>query len=197
MPYARSKLSSTSTESAVTETVRRVNAQALALLTRRVEINRRIRSLHRVVHGLRGLAINIPGDPRNAASTGPERATWTSHSEQVKHEAVSCDGNSSGERAVARIRSVLPGESKHELAVLSRACRIALMEAGSPASLDEIRARIDRRGSFAFPDLRFANAAVTRTLNIMKDCGEVRCVTSGCQSLWQRIAVVAEIDNSQ
>jgi hypothetical protein len=31
----------------------------------------------------------------------------------------------------------------------------------------------------------------------MADSGEVRCVTSGPQSLWQRIAPASEIDNSQ
>jgi hypothetical protein len=197
MPFIRSKLSSTSTESAVAETVRRVNAQALALLTRRVEINRRIRSLHRVVHGLRDLATNAARDPRSAMSATPQRATWASHSVQPKENSEKGDSNASREHTIGRTRSQLPSHSKHELAVLSRACRIALMEAGNPVSLDEIRSRIDRRGSFAFPDSDSVAAAMTRTLNVMADSGEVRCVTSGPQSLWQRIAPVSEIDNSQ
>jgi hypothetical protein len=197
MPSVRSKLSPTFTESAVAETVRKVNAQAVALLTRRVEINRRIRSLHRVVHGLRDLATNTTGDPRKTAPTTLERAKWTSHSEQTKGDPETRDGNSSLEHTAGRIRSRLPSRSKHELAALSRACRIALMEAGSPASLDELRSRIDRRGSFAFPDSEPVNAAMTRTLNMMRDSGEVRRLTSGHQSLWQRIAPVSEVDNSQ
>jgi hypothetical protein len=198
MPSVRSKLSSTFTESAVAETVRKVNAQALALLTRRVEINRRIRSLHRVVHGLRDLATgSTTGDPRNAASTRLQRGNWTSHSEQSNENPETRDSKLSLEHTVRRMRPRLPGESKYKLALLSRACRIALMEAGNPAPLNEIRSRIDRRESFAFPDSESANAAVTQTLNIMKDSGEVRCVTSSCQSLWQRITPAAEIDNSR
>jgi hypothetical protein len=197
MPSMRSKLSSTSTESAVAETVRRVNAQALALLTRRVEINRRIRSLHRVVHGLRDLATNAAGDPRSAMSATPERATWASPSVQPKENSEKGDSNAWREPTIGGIRSQLPSQSKHELAVLSRACRIALMEAGNPASLDEIRSRILRRGSFAFPDSDSVAATMTRTLNVMADSGEVCCVTGGPQSLWQRIAPASEIDNSR
>jgi hypothetical protein len=197
MPSMRSKLSSTSTESAVAETVRRVNAQALALLTRRVEINRRIRSLHRVVHGLRDLATNAAGDPRSAMSATPERARWAPHSVQPKENSEKRHSNASREHTIGPMRSQLPSQSKQELAVLSRACRIALMEAGNPASLDEIRSRIDRRGSFAFPDSDSVAATMTRTLKVMADRGEVRCVTGGPPSLWQRIAPVSEIDNSR
>ncbi len=197
MPSVRSKLSSTFTESSVAETVRKVNAQALALLTRRVEINRRIRSLHRVVHGLRDLATNAPSETCTATLTAPERATWALNAEPPQSERENHDCDSSREHTVGRTRSPLPAQSKHELAALSRACRIALMEAGNPASLDEIRSRIDRRGSFAFSHSESANATMTRTLNIMRDSGEVQCVINGSQSLWQRIASVSEIDSLQ
>jgi hypothetical protein len=197
MPSVRSKLSSTFTESSVAETVRKVNAQALALLTRRVEINRRIRSLHRVVHGLRDLATNAASGTCTAAPTAPERATWALGAEPTQSERDNRDSNSLREHNIGRIWSPLPAQSKHELAALSRACRIALMEAGNPASLDEIRLRIDRRGSFRFSDSESADATMTRTLNIMRDSGEVQCVTSSPQSLWQRTAPVSEIDGSQ
>src|SRR5271166_2578364 len=127
MPSLRSKLSSTFSESAVAETVRRVNAQALALLRRRVEINRRIRSLHHVVHGLRNLATQAASDTCTAATPAPERAAWAPSTERIKDEAATPDGNSSREHTIGRIRSRLPSQSKHELAALSRACRIALM----------------------------------------------------------------------
>lgn len=194
MPSVRSKLSSSSTESSVAETVRRVNAQALALLTRRAEINRRIRSLHRVVHGLRDLATNAASDTCTAAFTAPERATPAPDAEPTQREREGHDHNSSPEHTIGRIQSPLPAQSKHELAALSRACRIALMEAANPASLDEIRSRIDRRGSFAFPDSESANARMAQTLKTMRDSGEVQCVS---QSLWQRIAPAAEIDSSR
>jgi len=183
----------TSTEGAVAETVRKVNAQALALLSRRVEINRRILSLHRVVHGLRGLATNAASGTYPSTLAAPDRAVWTPSTEQAKDEAGTHASNSSREHTVGRIRS---SQSKHDLAVLSRACRIALMEAGGPASLDEIRSRIDRRKSFAFSDSESAGAPLTRTLNRMRDGGEVRCITSGFQSLWRRVAPVSETDSS-
>lgn len=197
MPSVRSKLSSTFTESSVAETVRKVNAQALALLTRRVEINRRIRSLHRVVHGLRDLATNAASGSCTAAPNVPERATGALNAELTQSERKNRDSNSLREHTIGRIRSPLPAQSKHELAALSRACRIALMEAGNPASLAEIRSRIDRRGSFFFSDSESANATMIRTLNIMRDSGEVQRVASGPQSLWQRIAPASEIDSSQ
>jgi hypothetical protein len=194
MPAARSQISLTLTESAVAETVKRVNAQALALLTRRVEINRRIRSLHRMVHGLRDLAASHPYTPTAAA---PQHATLMPSTEQANEESEARDTNSSHESKIGRTRSGLRSQSRHELAVLSRACRIALMEAGEPASPDEIRLRIDRRGSFAFHNSESANAAITRTLSVMRDSGEARCVscvTSGPQSFWQRIPPPGEID---
>jgi hypothetical protein len=199
MPAVRSQLSLTLTESAVAETVRRVNAQALALLTRRVEINRRIRSLHRVVHGLRDLAASHPYTAEVAA---PELTALTLTTERTNAESETRNSNSSHKAThkstIGRMRFGLPSRSQHELAALSRACRIALMEAESPASLDEIRSRIDRRGSFAFHNSEFAIAAITRTLNVMRDSGEARCVTScetsGLPSSWQRIPPSAEID---
>jgi hypothetical protein len=199
MPAVRSQLSLTLTESAVAETVRRVNAQALALLTRRVEINRRIRSLHRVVHGLRDLAASHPYTAELAA---PELTALTLTTERTNQESETRNSNSSHKSThkstIGRMRFGLPSRSQHEVAALSRACRIALMEAESPASLDEIRSRIDRRGSFAFHNSEFANAAIMRTLNVMRDSGEARCVTScetsGLPSFWQRIPPPAEVD---
>jgi hypothetical protein len=199
MPAVRSQISLTLTESAVAETVRRVNAQALALLSRRVEINRRIRSLHRVVHGLRDLAA---GHPSTAEPAAAELTALPLTTERTNQESETRKTNSSHKSShksrIGRMRFGLPSRSQHELAALSRACRIALMEAESPACLDEIRSRIDRRGSFAFHNSEFANAAITRTLNVMRDSGEARCVTScetsGLPSFWQRIPPPAEID---
>jgi hypothetical protein len=199
MPAIRSQLSLTLTESAVAETVRRVNAQALALLTRRVEINRRIRSLHRVVQGLRDLAASH-SYPAELAAPGLTALTLTT--ERTNEESETRNDKSSHKSrhkpTIGRMRFGLPSRSQHESAALSRACRIALMEAESPASLDEIRSRIDRRGSFAFHNSEFANVAITRTLNVMRDSGEARCVTScetsGLPSFWQRIPPPAEID---
>jgi hypothetical protein len=168
------KKSSVVSASAVSETVRRVNAQAVALLTRRAEINRRIDCLHRVVQGLRDLAANTVRDDRDAApresAASPEHVGTRSPLDQE----------------LVQMRAPLPVQSRHTQAGLSRACRIALMEAEEAASLDEIRSRIDRRGSFVFSDFGSAEAAIAETLNSMRDNGEIRGVKSGDQSLWQR-----------
>jgi hypothetical protein len=65
------------------------------------------------------------------------------------------------------------------------------------ASLANIRSRIVGRGSFSFPESELANATIIRTLNAMTDEGEIRCVESGPQWLWQRITPTEGIDVSQ
>lgn len=198
MPPLRSQISSSLSESAVAETVRRVNAQALALLHRRVEINRRIRNLHRVVHGLRDLATDfatkVVCNPDHEARVAPRPPACTPGAQRADEKP---ETNLSHEAVPARTRIRLSGESRRELAALSRACRIALMEAGNSAPFEEICSRIARRGSIAFSDSRRAYAAIARTLNAMSDSGEIRCVTNGSQSLWQRILSAGEIDNLQ
>jgi hypothetical protein len=178
----RSQKSSSVSTNAVSETVKRVNAQALALLNRRAEINRRIHCLHRVVQGLRDLATSPVCDAGEAA---PGRAMDPSNREpKGRHEAG--DNRSPFEHRDAA-RSQFAVHAKQMLPALSRACRIALMEAGEAASSDEIRSRIDRRGSFTFSDSGIAEAAIVRTLTIMRDNGEIRDVRSGDHALWQRV----------
>ncbi len=65
----------------------------------------------------------------------------------------------------------------HEL--LERACRIALMEAGGEASIEQIQSLIVRRDSFSFDALDDEPlAAIARTLQMMIQTGEVRCLSS-------------------
>jgi hypothetical protein len=169
---------------AVSETVKRVNAQALALLNRRAEINRRIHFLHRVVQGLRDLATSKVCDAGEAV---PGPAMEPSNREELKGTQGPGDNSSPLEHRVVAARSHWAVQSKQMLAVLRRACRIALMEAGEAASLDEIRSRIERRGSFTFSDSGFAKAAIVQTLSIMRDNGEIRDVRNGDQALWQKV----------
>jgi hypothetical protein len=172
-------------ESAVSETAKRVNAKALDLLTRRAEINQRIRCLQQVIQGLRDLATSATFNGCDAAAPARTR----------KRKRTMPGNNSTPRgRTVGPMRPPLPGRSKHLPAGLMRACRIALMETGGTASPDEIRTRIVRRGSFSFADSGFANAAIIRTLNAMGDGGEVRRLGAGVQSLWQRIAPSRESD---
>jgi hypothetical protein len=171
-------------ESAVSETAKRVHAKALDLLTRRAEIKRRIRCLQQVIQGLRDLATS-------ATFNGCDTAAPARANKRTRH------GNNSKPRGrtVGPMRPPLPGRSKHLPAGLMRACRIALMETGGTASPDEIRMRIVRRRSFSFADSGFANAAIIRTLNAMGDDGEVRRLGEGFQSLWQRIVPARESDS--
>lgn len=170
-------------QSAVSETVRRVNATALDLLTRRAEINRRIRCLHQVVQGLKDLGSR-------------DLATITASHANTERPAAGRETRANPPRQYTAgvRRSPLPDPSKYLLAGLSRACRIALMEAGCGACLDEIRARIVRRGSFSFTDSAFAKTAMLRTLHAMTDAGEIRRLEEGLQSRWQRISPTGEID---
>jgi len=201
MQAIRLQKSSSVTERAVSETVRRVNAKGLALLNRRAEINRRIRSLHRVVEGLRDLGTKQACLSCGAEPAVPRPATWRPDSEQrqqgqlVSPQSAILDAGSSRDDSVGRVRSQLSGPSKHMLAGLSRACRIALVEAEAAASLDEIRSRIDRRESFAFSDSEFADTEITRILHVMSDSGEIRSLRIGSQVLWQRISPAAETEN--
>lgn len=185
MPAIQFQTSSAVSQSAVSETVKRVNAKALDLLTRRTEINRRIRCLHQVMRGLRDLATNATFNGCDA--TPPACAT----------ERTGPGNNSTPrEHTVGQMWSPLPGQSQHLPAGLTRACRVALMEAGGTASPDEIRTRIVRRGSFSFADSGSAEAEIIQTLEAMTDDGEVRRLDDSPQSLWQRIAPLRESDTS-
>ena len=77
---------------------------------------------------------------------------------------------------------------------MRRACRIALMEAGGAASLDEIRALIIRRGSFAFLESGSSDSEILQTLIRMGVSGEVRCLQNHPQPVWERIAPPEELD---
>ena len=164
-------------ESAVSETVKRVNAEAFDLLTRRSEINRRIRSLQQVVQGLHDLVIS-----NGTTTDGVQR-------ESEEQTTFRRDGRF--------MRRTLRREPAHPQADLIRACRIALMEAGGIAPADEIRARICRRGSFSFSDSTFAEATIIRTLEQLEDRGEFRRVERNGQSLWQRLGAQEEGDTSR
>jgi hypothetical protein len=182
MPATEFRTSTAVTESAVSETMKRMNATALDLLSRRVEVNRRIRCLQQVMRGLRDLAIKSAFNEHDGPSidAGYARRRPFAGTTALRHTS----------RSTPDCR--LPNSSTNVVPGLSRACRIALMESGT-ASLEEIRARILRRGSFSFADFRLANEAITRTLNVMTDDGEICRLEIGSQWVWQRIAM-AEVD---
>jgi hypothetical protein len=182
MPITESQTSSAAIESAVSETMRQMSASALDLLARRAEINGRIRRLQQVMRGLRDLAV---------------RSAFNEHDPR----SVDLLASETPEQRIGALGGVIdlspPGGSTNTMAGLTRACRIALMEAAAFASLEEIHARIVRRGSFSFADSESPHEAIGRALNAMADLGELRRLEKGNHRLWQRIASAREIDNQQ
>jgi hypothetical protein len=69
---------------------------------------------------------------------------------------------------------------------LKRASRIALMEACAPASLHELYARIERRGSCDFRGCPHPLALLRRALQHLESEGEVQVVHRGDSVCWQR-----------
>ncbi len=172
--------SSALSRSGVVETVQCVESQALDLLTQRVEIDLRIRSLHKVVNGLRQMATNA-----SCHAAPPTCATARTTTENRASQRG---------RKMEQMLSPLPGWSPQMQARLTRACRIALMEAAGSASLDEICRRILRRGSFSFSDSTSADAAIIRAMKAMAQRGEVRCLEEQSRPRWERIAAMQASD---
>jgi hypothetical protein len=161
---------------ALSNTLVQVNEEMFNLLSRQNEINQRIRSLHKLIRGLRFLAGSDVPD-RNETERSAVVSSKVHRDLQFKQQV-----NSARQMARHRFR---PTPRKD---ALSRACRIALLEAGGIASLEEIQLRITRRGSFSFINSSFASASLIRTLNTMARAGEVCCQGDGSQSKWRRMA---------
>lgn len=79
---------------------------------------------------------------------------------------------------------------------LRRACRIALLETTEPILLDEVYARIVRRGSFFFSSADIAAWAIGKELNAMAAEGEVHQVDAASKRRWQRISLIDEHDKA-
>jgi hypothetical protein len=168
----------------VIETVKRVSDEALGLLDRRSEINRRIRELHQLLHGLNDLSASAPRFA-NANNRSPRR-------EQLTDERPH---NGSRREGVAFSPACRNSRTpKHPHVRLRRACRIALLEAGGAASLEEIRALIVRRGSFAWLEPDSSCSAILHTLQQLRASGEIRCVKSNPQPVWECIPRADEAD---
>jgi hypothetical protein len=70
---------------------------------------------------------------------------------------------------------------------LLRACRIALLEAPTPSSLEEIYDRIVRRGSFSFPNQLRDRPTLLRALRVMAEAREVRLLDKNLPVRWERV----------
>jgi|HubBroStandDraft_6_1064221.scaffolds.fasta_scaffold610745_2 hypothetical protein len=160
------------TETAISDTVRRINVEALDLLSRRAEINRRIRSLYQLMHGLRGLTATTP--PAVEAT--------------IQHATPEHDP-----RQTMRLE---PDRAEFSIGRLSRACRIALLETEGCASVDEILSRIVRRGSFLFSDSKCPQTEIHHALMLMAEKGEILLLDDGPELAWQRLSAASAPDIS-
>jgi hypothetical protein len=188
---AQSQTSSIVSHDAVHKTLSRISAEALSLLARRSEINRRIRDLHQLLHRLGDSSTESSIKTVRFMSAGAGTG-WRSGNQTVN--SPFCDKGSLPECSVLHRQSRSSSLSRNEFARLRRACRIALLEAGGGASLDEIRALIGRRGSCAFVESGPSDSVILRTLIRMRVSGEVRCLENHPRPKWERIASSDEVD---
>jgi hypothetical protein len=164
---SRNSDGSAQSQTSVCKVVKFVHDELYGLLTQREGIEKRIRNLRQVVNGLRRFA---------------EQPALRAHSDQ---------GLPSEELDTERDGRKIPSQLSHQLGLepanLRRACRIALMEATGPASLEEIHSRIARRGTCPTISWELVHPLLVGALNGMTENGEVRCLASGSSVRWQRI----------
>lgn len=163
-------IEATPISASVSALVTQLHTELLTLATRNEELRGRIRNLRRVMRRLQEMA----------GTTEFECACGAPHPWPADHAIAS---PSAGHRESGSGR-----KSNRASVSLQRACRIALMETASAASVDEIYARIVRRGSFSFVSPKSASPALTRVLWVMARDGEVRAFKSGQCCRWQRTA---------
>lgn len=165
----RGLLKVAATSGSVSALVEQMQTELHSLVTRHEDLRRRIWSIHRAIRGLQKMASKPAFDRLCAA---PKL--------------------SSVDRTIARPSGPhRPSGSRYKSSQLSvslrRACRIALMEGETAASLEEIYERIMRRGSFSFVNLYRASPALVRVLAAMAQDGEVRLLEAGPSWRWERI----------
>jgi hypothetical protein len=129
------------------------------LIRQKIDVRRRIRRLSRLLRD--------QSSPTPLAARG--RATHAPRFRQISTK-------------VGRPRA---RKSERQQFELTRACRIAFMDAGGIATPDQICFSIQRRGSFSFIDLDEKPIdLVIRILKFMAETGEAKCGSSDPQSPW-------------
>jgi hypothetical protein len=151
-----------------------MQAELHNLVARRQELTQRIRTVHRVVRGLREIA--------------RERVPNSAYSRRPAHDARLTGRGDLGQPSSVRDKS---DELNSEL---QRACRIALMEAEAAASLEEIYERIVRRGSFSFNGMESPGPALELMLKAMAETGEIRRLGSGETGRWERTSPPKDVE---
>jgi hypothetical protein len=165
-------------EIAVSEAKEQVSAKARDLLNQRKQLNRRILRLSEMIKGLTEFATNATSV---SCESAPKARAYATGLTRPRNGAIP-SGRTNEEMGFSS-----PGRTRHPRPALTRACRIALLEAGGTASPDEIRRLIVRRGSFSFSFAAHgsADAVIVRTLELMVRSGEARRIKPLSQSLWQ------------
>jgi hypothetical protein len=163
----RGRTADTVSESA-SALVTQMQAELHSLVTQHNGLTQRIRSIYRVMQALQELTT----------------ASAFDHVRVIPQPA-------SADRAIARRsnrygQSALRSKSGAVSISLQRACRIALMETETAVSMEEIYARIVRRGSFSFADTDLARVKLFRVLAVMAEDGEVRLLDNGPDWRWER-----------
>ncbi len=171
----RSRVKGTSTLASASAIVTQMQTELHGLIARQQELTRRIRSVHRVVRGLREMASTRAFNPLPT--------------KQLPLPADSPIASQSEQNPPADLRPALDPAS----IVLQRACRIALMEAGTAVSFEDIHERIVRRGSFSFVDINHARLTLNHVLEVMTHAGEIRILESSPNRLWERIPQAKEL----
>jgi len=161
----RGQMEAAATSDSAAALVGQMQTQLRDLASRREDLVRRIRNLHQVMRGLREI------------SSAP---IFTHPCEEPPSTA--------GRHLQSSMQRKTDTVNVH----LQRACRIALLEAERPVSLEEICARIVRRGSFSFVDPECANPVLLQVLNAMAQCGEVHLLESAPCWRWERVAPLKE-----
>jgi hypothetical protein len=162
-------------KNAVVQTFLQVNETMIDLCLERDKINRRIRSLRRLIRGLRNLA-GKGADNRRSSEEFSHRLTFGTE-----------DHDFTDEQSGPALCSLASCSQKS--GSLRRACRIAIFEAGGVASLEDIYSRIVRRGSFTFPNPTFARAELLKILHAMVHAKEICRIDHGLQISWSNLDV--------
>ncbi len=176
-----------SREAVLLDTFEGIRAEALDLLARRSEINRQIRGLYKFLHCLESLSVT------NQRCTTVETGEKLTGIARTSVPSLSVDES----RPVGQQLSRQTGPSRlSQHGRLRRACRIALLEAGGTASLEQIRQLIVRRESWAFAESGATVQLIVETLHRMEMSGELRCVESHSSTLWEQVAALDDGDPS-
>jgi len=171
------------TSRSVSAVLAQMQTELRDLLTRREDLARRIRNLHQLTRGLHELAkAPVCNQIYAAPSPTPKNGSAPCACSRIIPEG-------SGQQAPS---SALCKTNRMNLG-LRRACRIALLEGEGPVSLEELYARILRRGSFSFVNLKTASPLLLRGLQALAEGGEAQLLENAPGLRWQRVERFQEV----